>query len=263
MVAVISEPLIHGEGTAEAVWLAWLKHRLGRPEPFTPWLPDTARLVVVAPHPDDEVLGCGALLALHAARGGESLIVAVTDGEASHREVGDDFTVHLAGSVMDEKELARVRRAERLTGMRQLDLSANQLVALDLPDGLVAHHESELARRLASLLRPADVIVSPWRHDGHPDHDACGRAAARVSAATGTPLWEAPIWMWHWARPNDSRVPWMRLQAVSVSDSVRANKHAALSAHVSQLTPRSATHGAVLGSQIVARAKRPAEYFFV
>lgn len=248
-------PLIHGRSTSEAQWRPWLQQHLSRPEPFTQWLPDTARLVVLAPHPDDEVLACGALLALHAARGGESLIVAVTDGEASHREA-------LAHSA-DEKLLAQTRCAERTQGLRQLDLSAEQITCLHLPDGHVANHERDLTRLVTALLRPTDVIVSPWRLDGHPDHDACGRAAARASVVSGRPLWEAPVWMWHWARPNDARVPWMRLQALAVSDAARASKQAALAAHVSQLTPRSSSHGAVLNDEIVARAERRAEYFFV
>jgi LmbE family N-acetylglucosaminyl deacetylase len=248
-------PLIHGRSTPETQWRPWLQQHLSRPEPFTHWLPDTARLVVLAPHPDDEVLACGALLALHAARGGESLIVAVTDGEGSHRDADrQDLT---------ETALAQTRCTERAQGLKQLDLTDKQILSLHLPDGGVTRHESELERRIRLLLRPGDVLISPWRSDGHPDHDACGRAAARASAATGRPLWEAPVWMWHWARPNDRRVPWMRMQALAVSDAARASKQAALAAHVSQLTPRSTTHSPVLGEDIVARTERRAEYFFV
>ena len=87
MESVSSPPaLIQGQSTSETQWQPWLQQHLSRPKPFAQWLPDTARLVVLAPHPDDEVLACGALLALHTAPGGASLIVAITDGEASHRE---------------------------------------------------------------------------------------------------------------------------------------------------------------------------------
>ena len=78
--------LIQGQSTSETQWQPWLQQHLGRPKPFAQWLPDTARLAMLAPHPDDEVLACGALLALHTAPGGASLILAITDGEASHRE---------------------------------------------------------------------------------------------------------------------------------------------------------------------------------
>ena len=250
------QSLIQGQSTPEIRWRPWLQQHLSRPEPFAQWLPDTARLVVLAPHPDDEVLACGALLALHAARGGDSLIVAVTDGEASHRDAQNHSRDH-------ELSLAETRCAERAHGLRALDLGAEHLTSLHLPDGHVRQHETELVRRVTGMLRPSDVIVSPWRFDGHPDHDACGRAAARASAATGCALWEAPIWMWHWARPNDSRVPWMRMQALAISHAACASKQAALAAHVSQLTPRGDRFGAVLDVAIVARAARRAEYFFV
>jgi LmbE family N-acetylglucosaminyl deacetylase len=255
------QPLIQGLSTSEAQWRPWLQQHLSRPEPFTQWLPDTARLVVLAPHPDDEVLACGALLALHAARGGESLIVAVTDGEASHRtQSGQEVKAQECNA---EIALSKTRRIERAQGLQALDLSAEHITSLHLPDGEVARYEADLTRRVTTMLRRADVIVSPWRFDGHPDHDACGRAAARASLASGCALWEAPIWMWHWARPNDTRVPWMRLQALAVSDAAHASKQVALAAHVSQLTPRSASLPAVLDDAIVARAERRAEYFFV
>ena len=147
--------------------------------------------------------------------------------------------------------------------MQALDLGAEHRTSLHLPDGEVAHHEAEVVRRVTAMLRLADVIVSPWRFDGHPDHDACGRAAAGVRANTGCALWEAPIWMRHWARLNDVRVPWLRMQSLAVSNAARASKHAALAAHVSQLTPRGDGLGAVLDGAIVVRAARHAEYFFV
>ena len=45
---------------------------------------DGERVVVVAPHPDDEVLAAGGLMRWMACRGREVLVVGVTDGEASH-----------------------------------------------------------------------------------------------------------------------------------------------------------------------------------
>ena len=47
-------------------------------------MPAGARAVIVAPHPDDEVLGCGGLLQLLAARQIPVLLVSVTAGTASN-----------------------------------------------------------------------------------------------------------------------------------------------------------------------------------
>ena len=59
--------LIQGSGTAETAWRAWLKSRGISTRGLGEWLPRSARLVVVAPHPDDEVLACGGLVAMHRA----------------------------------------------------------------------------------------------------------------------------------------------------------------------------------------------------
>ena len=52
---------------------------------------------------------------------------------------------------------------------------------------------------------PARVCLAPWPGDGHPDHDACGRAAAAAAAATGAPLLQYLVWAWHWADPARHR----------------------------------------------------------
>ena len=106
MEAVIAQRLIQGGGTPEDAWQPWLRGRQTASLCGASWLLNAHRLVVVAPHPDDEVLACGGLLAMRAAQAGKVLIVAVTDGEASHGEA--------TGPAADA--LAAQRRAERLTG---------------------------------------------------------------------------------------------------------------------------------------------------
>ncbi len=75
---------------------------------------------------------------------------------------------------------------------------------LGLPDGKLAENESRLADVLTDILaaRPAGTwCAATWRGDGHPDHEAVGRAAAVAASRTGAVLLEYPIWMWHWLIP--------------------------------------------------------------
>lgn len=249
----VTDRAIEGVGCAESVWRDWLDAIDVPTSSLEDWLPATARLVVVAPHPDDEVLACGALLALHAARRGEYSVIAVTDGEASH-----------PGSTRwSPQRLGPVRSAERGEGLRRLGLSGAPTQVLGLPDGRVQAHAEELKKRLIELLRPADVVVATWALDGHPDHDACGAAADQACAAVGCRLLAAPVWMWHWAAPRDARVPWHRLRALPMDAIAWQRKQAALQAHASQLAVREDGQGPVLGAEILARAARQREYFFV
>ena len=82
-------------------------------------------------------------------------------------------------------------------------------IRLGLPDGELSKHITELANILTELLlsTPDSWCVATWRGDGHPDHEAVGRAAAIASERADTLLLEYPVWMWHWAIPNDTAVP--------------------------------------------------------
>jgi len=221
--------------------------------PLDDWLDPHHRLVAVAPHPDDEVLGMGGMLSMHAAQGGRCAIVAVTDGEASHAD--------LPG--WDLAALARRRRAESAEGRCHLRLQQAAHFRLGLPDGCVAGNERQLTDRLAALLQATDTVLCTWRHDGHPDHEACARSTAAACRRVGSRWFEVPIWMWHWARTDDERVPWERLRSVPLRSRTVHDKQLALSAHASQLMQRSADAAAVLDDAMVARAGGPREYIFV
>ena len=99
------------------------------------------------------------------------IIVAVTDGEAAYPTW--------------PAPARRVRRCEQDKALHMLDVPAGSTVRLHMPDGRVSDHEHELARILDELIVPGDLIVAPWAHDWHPDHEACGRAAK--AAAVGGP----------------------------------------------------------------------------
>lgn len=253
MAAVIDQRLIQGDGTPESVWQAWLYSSEIATSTMESYLPLGVRMVVVAPHPDDEVLACGGLMAMHLARGGDVFVIAVTDGEASHA----------ASPLWDAQSLAATRCAESIKGLRLLGLGDVTVHRLGMPDGQVAQNTLDLSLQLQRVLHPADVVITTWRKDGHPDHDATGLAASLACSSVGCRLLEAPVWMWHWAAPADTLVPWERLQRLQLTPQARVRKQAALFAHASQLDQSPRSGGAVLGASIVQRAHRADEYFFV
>lgn len=213
-----------GRGVPEAEWeRSAVLATLPRQPERALWA-GVRRVVVVAPHPDDEVLGAGGLLALAAARGLPVLVVGVTDGEASHP----------GSSVVTPAALVARRREERLVALGRLGIEPAVIVRCGLPDGAVADHVATLTVLLRRLVRPGDLLVGPLGVDGHPDHDACGAATAAVG---GTRRASYAVWLWHWASPTDW--PALRPGAVRLElpGWVRRAKDAAVAAFTSQIEP--------------------------
>ena len=186
------------------------------------------RVVVLAAHPDDESLGAGGLLARASAGGLDVVVVVATDGEASHPA----SMTHSAG------RLAELRRAEEEAAVGQLGADI-QLITLGLPDGGLQNHQHTLTATLVELVRDGrgTLLVAPWRRDGHPDHEAAGRAAAAAAVRTSSTLREYPIWWWHWATPDET--PWAELRELRLMGPERRAKVRAQAAHVTQVTPLS------------------------
>jgi LmbE family N-acetylglucosaminyl deacetylase len=158
-------------------------------------------IMIVAPHMDDETLGCGQLLAsrrdTHA-----SHVVFATDGAASH----DSPQTGAPSS----GELSALRKAEAAQALAVLGVPGANIEFLDFPDGRLGRRIDELAAAISDQTRrraPAFVFV-PFRYDRHPDHLAVNRA---VAVAFGSGRISAQVveyfvnWQWRLLRTGDVR----------------------------------------------------------
>lgn len=249
----MSDRLISGHGTAESDWQAWPGLQSLGECTLAQLVPPGTRTVIVAPHPDDEVLACGGLLATLATRGEGVLLVSVTDGDASHP----------GSAQLPRAALARLRREESAEGLRRLGVTACTSVRFAIPDGEVSNHVAVIASRLALHLRAGDVVFTTWRTDGHPDHEATASAVLAAARVVGCRHFEMPVWMWHWATPGDLRVPWHRMRRLLLTRHAVERKRHAIAAHKTQLLPRGGGLPPVLGAHALARLLRGEEYVFV
>ncbi|TQM62031.1 bifunctional PIG-L family deacetylase/class I SAM-dependent methyltransferase [Humibacillus xanthopallidus] len=247
-------PFHHADtGTPEHEWA-------GRPEwSSVPTLEvdgtSTTRLVLVAAHPDDETLGAGGLLATAAAGALCIDLVLLSAGEASH----PDSPSHTPA------DLATLRVEETRAALALLAPSA-RLHLVGLPDGELGSHEDAIVEAIVRTVGehgPTTVLAAPWRHDGHADHEAAGRAAAVAAHRTDARLVEYPIWLWHWAAPHEA--PWTRFRALPLASGVRARKSHAISVHRSQVGPLSDDPGdeALLHPGMLEHFVRDRETFIV
>ena len=238
---------IAGGGTPVEVWLGW------QSEFPSLQLDHCPGLVVVAPHPDDETLGFGAAASEIAANGIDVHTVVASDGGAAWSDLSLD----------EQHRLEEARRRESRYAATLLGVP--QPTFLGLPDGGLAAHERDLADALTDILaeRAAGTwCAATWRGDGHPDHEAVGRAAAVAARRSGAVLLEYPVWMWHWARPADADVPWDRAARMASNSLAAQRKQRALTAFRTQFESHSADRAAILPPYVVARLRGVGEVVF-
>lgn len=240
------QPLAGG-GTPTRCWIGWDR---GIPELD---IGDCPGLVLVAPHPDDETLGLGATVSALGTRGVTVQVVTVTDGGAARPGL----------PAPEHSRLETARRAEARTAANIL--GAMPPIFLGLPDGHVERHVTRLADVLGELLGaypPGVWCAATWRGDGHPDHEATGRAAAIAAGRSGAVLLEYPVWMWHWARPGDDAVPWERAARIKADPAALRRKARAIRVFATQLQPPEPGGAPVLPPFVLQRLMAVGEVVF-
>lgn len=173
----------HGPSRAE--------HVLGRvaalPEATASELLDGSPALVLAPHPDDESLGCGGLIAAATKVGIPIHVVVVTDGAGGRH------------APRDAPALIRRRRCETVAAAAILGVPAARLHFWSIPDGSASRRSADRCRfgNLAGdLARQAGArtILATWEFDTHPDHVATFDYARHAARQTGAALLAYPVW---------------------------------------------------------------------
>lgn len=245
----VSDRAILGEGTPESVWQHGFQCYPTPVNNAADVVGGSRTIHIVAPHPDDEILGCGGIIRQLARQRRTVRIWAVTDGEASHAGSARWTTSTLA--------LTRTRESERALSYLGANIVRKRLA---IPDGDIARHEDDLAVSLARSLTHDDTVLAPWRLDGHPDHEAAARASQRASSEQGCRFLEVPIWGWHWADPGRGDFPWDRAVRIHLSRGDMCAKARAIQVFRSQLEPDSSTGSpAILPDFALIRFHRPFE----
>lgn len=228
--------------------------------------------LVLAPHADDETLGCAATIMRKHDAGARVHVLVATDGRKSHP------SAVIAPDALVERRRAEARAA---IGVMGLDPESD-LTLLDYPDGALAAHGAAVQRDVAAAierLRPDDVFVTS-SVDAHPDHQALAKAArgaARVAGFRGA-LLEYPVWYWErlpwthrprhplavaWHLLRDPVAEWSRAAPCRVStDGLLSRKRAALEAHRSQVAPLDGSDEALLPPEFLSHFFQPYEVFY-
>lgn len=185
-------------------------------------------VLILAPHADDESLGCGGLIAALCRLGNPPYVLVLTDGTGSHP----------GSASFPPARLKAVREAEAREAVRLLGLPLDRI-------GFAGHRDTaapvdgpefdQAVRDVAGMCKAQHIaaVLAPWQHDPHCDHEAAHLLAVAVVRDLGLPHWSYPVWGWTLPETADL--------AGLAPDGLRLDvgrdlelKMAAVAAHVSQ-----------------------------
>ncbi len=217
--------------------------------------------MVIAPHQDDETLGCGGAIALLRRQQQPVSVVFVSDGTMSHPH----SRKYPAGA------RRTLREAEARAAVRVLGVEAQQTTFLCWPDTQVPLKGSEDfaeavsgMREHISAVRP-DIVLVPWRRDPHCDHRASWQIvhAAMQQIPKVVRVVEYPVWVWALAQPGDMPQPGeMQAWRLDIAE-VLAVKRNAIAAYPSQTTRLidDDPEGFMLTPEVLAHFTKPYEVY--
>jgi LmbE family N-acetylglucosaminyl deacetylase len=186
-------------------------------------------LIVLAPHPDDESLACGGLIAEACAKGRPTTIIVVSDGTGSHPR----------SRVYPRARLRALREAEARHAVSALGLPPRCLKFLRLPDRSVPT-TGALARAAVNQIvtaaknTDASALFVSWRHDPHCDHEAAYQLARAAQRAFDVALYEYTVW--GAALKSSALVTPVNYGFRLPISAHRTRKRRAIAAHESQVT---------------------------
>lgn len=126
------------------------------------------KVLIFAPHPDDETLGCGGTIAKRISEGYEVLIVIMTDGRHAFQHVlGIDFDP-------TPDELKEIRKEEVKRATKILGVPEEDLIFLDFVDGSLESNKEKVEEKVTEIISkncPVEVYF-PYKKDCNPDHGA-------------------------------------------------------------------------------------------
>ena len=241
-----------GHGTTKNTWLDWDGIQnltvLDLHQSFL----EQHRILILAPHPDDEVLGCAGLMQKLHTLGREIVLIAITNGTASHPK----------SMRYTPEQLNKIRPQESRQALAVLNLEQIQRIEFNIPDGQVAAYALQLKNQLERLIRPQDILITTHEQDGHPDHEISAYVIRHVAKKHDLKHLQVFVWTWHWAQPEQAEISWDKVRRLDLSKNELLFKEQAIRCFQSQITVDDSTGApAILPEYAIQRILMPYEVY--
>ncbi len=226
-----------------------------KPEAFT----SITSCMVIAPHPDDEALGCGGLIALLRESGKDVFVVFTTDGSLSHP----------SSKKYPADKLAKLRKDEALQALAELGVSSRHVFFMNKKDGhLPAQGEPQFEQNahqlhlLIGLLQP-DLVLVPYEKDPHRDHRATWQMLMYLRSETEFTYRILEYVIWLHERGKENEMPGKNeIHFLDISR-WQTQKQQAIGKHLSQTTRLidDDPQGFILSPEVLSHFSTHKEYY--
>lgn len=206
--------------------------------------------VIIAPHPDDEVIGCAGLIQTLVERGTPPHIIILTGGEGSHRGCCDTPNSHIIAA----------RQQLTTRAMETLGLPASNIHRLEYPDGDIAfaHVETEKLKSLLHLLSPNALFV-PHCGEGWSDHINVMGIVKKLMKCHVVNIYEYCVWMWYY---NVWKLDNKNARILKMTPAQHQRKLQAIEQYVTPLAPCGKPWSGVLPKAFLKAARWKRELYF-
>ncbi|MDE7402586.1 MAG: PIG-L family deacetylase [Muribaculaceae bacterium] len=227
--------------------IAWLRAKADKLPEFNP----PGRVLILAPHPDDEAIGCGGLISRLCFKGRPPHLAIMTGG-------GGSLQSH--SNISAEKVIA-ARRQLTVNSARILGVPDDHIHFLDFSDGSIAERPEEQLARLRTLAEEVgpDVILVPHSGEGWPDHLAVREIGYELGSTLDTDVWEYCVWMWYY---NIWNLDWANGRSLHLDKTERRAKRKAVDEYVLAMTPEGEPWSGYLPAPFISAHRSPVELFF-
>ncbi|QAA80910.1 methyltransferase domain-containing protein [Aequorivita sp. H23M31] len=218
--------------------------------------------LILAPHPDDEVLGCGGLIQFLLEQNISVFVCFVTSGGASHPNSKE----------YPPKKLAALREKEAIKSCEILGVKKEDVFFMRQPDSCLSKLNENIQvknrEKLIQILKEFSIssIILPWERDPHPDHIAScklGKLAAE-EVDSEIQLIEYPIWLWKnsvekdWPLKDEREIYRLEISSKLVKKREAILAHKSQTSHLIDDDPQ----GFILTEYLLEPFLTPYEFYF-
>lgn len=210
----------------------------------------TNKILILAPHPDDEVFGCSGLIKQQIFVGKKIYIIFMTKGESSHKGCCN----------IEQNELISKRAKLTDNALKLLNVSKDNIYRLSYPDGALCYEsaETEKLKDLIISIKP-DAIFVPHSGEGWNDHIKTQNIAGELIKDKNIELYAYCVWFWYY---NVWNIDWKKAFVIKMNKEQHKLKNQAIDEYIKPLAACGKPYSGVLPKVFVWANRWKKELYF-